>query len=435
MKLRIIGGGLAGSEAAYYAANQGIKVELFEMRPKKNTPAHKTELLAELVCSNSLGSDNLTAPGLLKSELRLLNSLIIKAAQETKVPAGKALAVDRYKFGEYITEKICSHPNINLNREEVTIIDPQIPTIIATGPLTSDGLSDNLKQFIGKEYLYFFDAISPIVEYESLNHEKIFKSSRYNNDQQDYINCPMNELEYKTFWNELVNADLAPVKDFDKYNPNYFEGCLPVEVLAKRGIDALRFGPMKPVGLIDPKTNKQPYAVVQLRQDNICGTLYNIVGFQTQLQWKEQKRVFSLIPGLENAEFVRFGVMHKNTYINSPIVLNPTLQLKKYPNIFIAGQLTGVEGYVESTAMGMVAAINAVLFLRKEKPVIFPKTTMIGALINYITNSNSNHFQPMNSNWGIIPEIEQKIKNKKIRNETKFKRALDDLKRIISNIS
>ncbi len=430
LELNIIGGGFAGSEAAWQAANRGIKVHLYEMRPVSMTPAHHTESFAEVVCSNSLGSTSEgSASALIKKELKLLDSLIIQCAEETKVPAGNALAVDRDNFSAKVTEKISNHPLIEIHREEVTEIDINKVNIIATGPLTSKQLTENIARLTGEEYFYFFDAAAPIVEYDSINRDIVFEQSRYDKGEGFYLNCPFTKEEYEIFWNELVKAELAPVKNFDVYddNKNFFEGCMPIEVMAKRGIDTPRFGPMKPVGLTDPRTERRPYAVVQLRQDNAAASLYNLVGFQTQLKWGEQKRVFRLIPGLENAEFVRFGVMHRNSYINSPKLLNPTMQLRNHKNIFIAGLLTGVEGYVESCAIGALAGINACMHLQNRELIELPETTMLGALSHYVSNTEiTKNFQPINSNWGIIKPLENHIRDKKQRNSSLMERAIND---------
>ncbi|WP_427338615.1 methylenetetrahydrofolate--tRNA-(uracil(54)-C(5))-methyltransferase (FADH(2)-oxidizing) TrmFO [Caloranaerobacter sp. DY30410] len=426
----VIGGGLAGCEASWQLANRGIKVKLFEMRPIKNTEAHHTDKLAELVCSNSLKSDSLeNAVGLLKAEMRMLNSLIIKAADNNKVPAGGALAVDREKFSEEITNKICNHPNIELIRKEITEIPTDSFVIIATGPLTSEGLTHNISKLTKAEYLYFYDAAAPIVTYESINMKKAFKGSRYNKGEADYINCPMNKEEYERFYEELIKAEVHPLKNFEKQI--VFEACMPIETMAKRGKETLLYGPLKPVGLENPITKEKYHAVVQLRQDNKEGTLYNIVGFQTNLKWGEQKRVFSLIPALENAEFVRYGVMHRNTYIDSPKVLKPTYQLKEHKNIMFAGQITGVEGYVESAASGLVAGINMSRILLDKEPVIFPIETALGSLSNYISDGSISDFQPMHINFGIMPELEHKVKNKKERNRLKSERSLKVLQKFI----
>eukprot|EP00825_Cyclidium_porcatum_P046934 TRINITY_DN7503_c0_g1_i1.p1 TRINITY_DN7503_c0_g1~~TRINITY_DN7503_c0_g1_i1.p1 ORF type:complete len:440 (-),score=32.75 TRINITY_DN7503_c0_g1_i1:48-1367(-) len=407
--IRIIGAGLAGSEAAWQAAEAGIEVELCEMRPVKMTPAHHTGLFAELVCSNSLGSEAMeNVGGLLKEELRRLKSLIIEAADETRIPAGGALAVDREKFSGYITERITNHPRIRRINIEITDLEYAGITIIATAPLTSPLMAEALREITGEQYLYFYDAAAPVVTADSIDMTKIFSASRYGKGSEDYLNCPMNQAEYELFWQELVNSETASLKEFEK--AIFFTGCMPVEVMAARGIDTLRFGPLKPVGLIDPKNGKQPYAVVQLRQENTEASLYNIVGFQTHLKWPEQKRVFKLIAGLENAEFVRLGVMHRNTFINSPKLLCPTLQLRSKEDLFAAGQITGVEGYVESTASGLAAGINAARLANKQQLLFFPQETALGALFRYITDIDNKIFQPMNMNFGIMPPLTQKVK-------------------------
>ena len=429
-KIKIIGAGLAGCEAAWQLANRNFKIELYEMRPQKFTPAHKTSMLAEIVCSNSLGSENdlnndrVTAAGILKEELKIFNSLIISCAENSRVPAGGALAVDREKFSSLITQKIINHENITLIRQEITEISNEIdPVIIATGPLTSDNLADNLKNFIG-DYIAFYDAVAPVILRDSINMQKVFVTGRYGRGD-DYINCPMNRQEYENFYNELIHAERNLPHDFE--SGKYFEGCMPVEAIAQRGIDTLRFGPMKPKGLINPETGREPYAAVQLRQDNSEGTLFNMVGFQTGLKWGEQKRIFSMINGLENAEFVRLGVMHRNTSVNAPIVLDEFLRVKNHENIFLAGQITGVEGYIESTAMGLAAAIN-IANLLNSKNYYFPRESAIGSLLNYLKTTDSKHFQPMNMNLGLFPEITQKIKNKKERAKFYRERALNSIK-------
>lgn len=401
-RITVIGGGLAGSEAAWQIAQHGIGVDLYEMRPQKRTPAHHTDRLAELVCSNSLGSyGEGSASALLKEEMKLLDSLIISCAWASRVPAGAALAVDRDLFAQTVTSRVESHPLINLLRQEY----PQVPSttvaVIATGPLTSAALAASLSNLTGQGALHFFDAAAPILTRESINMEIAYEKSRYDKGDGMYINCPMDRDQYDRFYEALIAAERAELKDFEKDTP-YFESCLPVEVIASRGRDTLRFGPMKPVGLEDPRTGKRPYAVVQLRQDNAAADLYNIVGFQTNLKWGEQKKVFCLIPGLESAEFVRLGVMHRNTYLNSPVVLSQDLSLKSRQNVFVAGQITGVEGYSESTATGLIAGRNAARKLRGLAPIILPPETMIGALIRYITHADPKNFQPINSNWGII---------------------------------
>ena len=444
-QITIIGGGLAGCEAAYQIAKRGIPVKLYEMKPVKFSPAHHNNNLAEIVCSNSFKSNlHTNACGLLKEELRILDSLLIKTADEVAVPAGQALAVDREKFAEAVTKKIGSLKNVEIARQEVgkagdkslEQLAKEGIVIVATGPLTSDALSSEIRELTGSEGLHFYDAAAPIIEKESIDMNIAFWGDRYaqergkeeelevwkerisQNKENNYINLPMNKEEYEAFWKELVNAEVVELHQFEKRE--IFEGCMPIEVMAKRGIDTLRFGPLKPVGFTDPRTGRRPYAVVQLRQDNTEGNLFNMVGFQTNLKYGEQKRVFSMIPGLQNAEFVKYGVMHRNTFINSPELLEPTYQLKNNRNIFFAGQITGVEGYVESIASGLVAGLNAVKLYQamqereemKEKWVVFPKETMIGALSNYIATENKN-FQPMNANFGILPELPEKIKDKK----------------------
>jgi methylenetetrahydrofolate--tRNA-(uracil-5-)-methyltransferase len=423
-KFNVIGAGLAGCEAAWQIAQRGGKVRLHEMKPQKKSQAHHIDTFAELVCSNSFRSNSLeNAVGLLKEELRRMSSLIIHCADKTSVPAGGALAVDREAFSSLVTNSINKHKNIEIIYGEVQAIPQGGITIIATGPLTSDVLSFEISKLVGDESLYFFDAAAPIVKKDSINMEKAFAASRYNKGSDDYINCPMNKEEYTKFYNALISAETAEVKDFDKRL--IFEGCMPVEIMAARGIDTLRYGPMKPVGIINPHTGTKPYAVVQLRQDNFEGTLFNIVGFQTRLKWSEQKKVFTMIPGLENAEFVRFGVMHRNTFINSPVLLMPTYRMRKYENIYFAGQITGVEGYVESTASGLVAGINAYADAYGKKPVIFPRTTAIGALANYISTSSIGDFQPININFGIIEQPENRVRNKRERYISISKRALE----------
>ena len=424
-KVIIIGAGMAGSEAAWQVANRGIKVDLYEMRPVKNTPAHKTDLFAELVCSNSLrGAGMENAVGVLKEEMRRLGSVIMEAADATKVPAGGALAVDRKGFSQYITDKVTNHPNINVIHEELEKIpyEENALTIVASGPLTAGKLAENIGELMGQKYFYFYDAAAPIVTLESVDMTKAWKASRYNKGEAAYINCPMNKEEYLHFWNELVNSEKAETHNFEK--EVFFEGCMPVEEMASRGEDTLLFGPLKPVGLENPADGKLPYAVVQLRQDNADGTLYNIVGFQTHLKWGEQKRVFGLIPGLENAEFVRYGVMHRNTFINSPEKMRPTLQFKDNDKLFFAGQMTGVEGYVESASSGLVAGINAARICQGLEPVVFPAETAHGSLCHYITTAPAKHFQPMNVNFGIMSPIKERIRDKKQKKMMIAERAL-----------
>lgn len=425
-RARVIGGGLAGVEAAWQLAQAGVSVDLFEMRPVTPTPAHHTDRLAELVCSNSLGAfGEGTASGLLKAEMRTLGSLVLRAADKAAVPAGGALAVDRDSFAAAITTAISAHPLIRLIRAEVKELDLEIPTVLATGPLTSDGMSEALQRLTGREHLHFFDAAAPILTLESLDMGKIFKAARYNKGEGVYLNCPMTKDEYEAFWHELVNAEGAVLHLAEE--KQFFEGCLAVEVLARRGIHTLRYGPMKPVGLDDPKTGRWPYAVVQLRQDNVAGDLYNMVGFQTQLKWGEQQRVFRMIPGLEQAEFIRLGVMHRNTYLDSPQFLDSTLQWRTHPSLFAAGCLIGVEGYTESAASGMVAGLNLGRVLRGETPLEFPRTTMLGSLLHYVSHAEAKHFQPMNSNWGILESVEGfKKKDKQAKRAFLWERALRD---------
>ena len=428
--VKVIGAGLAGCEAAWQLAKAGIKVKLYEMRPHKMTPAHHTEYFAELVCSNSLRSNQLeNAVGLLKEEMRRLDSLIIKCADKNTVPAGGALAVDRDKFSQDITSIIESNPNIEIVREEVTKIPENEYVIIATGPLTSDELSRSIKEYLGQDYLYFYDAASPIVAYDSIDMNVAFKASRYGKGEDDYINCPFDMEQYNIFYNEIINAQRVALKEFEK--EIIFEGCMPIEVMASRGPKTLLFGPLKPKGIENPRNKKQPYAVVQLRQDNQEGTLYNMVGFQTNLKWDEQKRVFSMIPGLENAEFVRYGVMHKNTYINSPKVLEPTLQTVSNNKLFFAGQITGVEGYVESTSSGLIAGLNMARILNGMKPLIFPKSTAHGSLCAYITDRTIKNFQPMNINFGIFEQIKEKYKSKKEKNMAYSDKALQEIENLM----
>ncbi len=432
MAVKVIGAGLAGCEAAWQIANAGFAVNLYEMKPQKYSPAHHYSGMAELVCSNSLKAARVeSAAGLLKAEMERLGSLIIPCAKQTQVEAGGALAVDREKFSDLVTEKIKSHPLINVISEEVGSF-PEENAIIATGPLTSGNLAASINEKCG-DYLSFFDAAAPIVTYDSLDKDKVFFASRYGRGDADYINCAMNKEEYELFYNELINAESAPLKEFDRESFKVYEGCMPVEVLAKRGEDTMRFGPLKPVGLVDKRTGKRPYAVVQLRKENKTGTMYNLVGFQTNLKFGEQKRVFSLIPGLENAEFVRYGVMHRNSFIKSPELLNATFEMKKYPGIFFAGQITGVEGYIESAASGIIAGINMVRRLKSEPEFIMPPETMIGALSSYISDSyNADNFQPMGCNMGILPELGERIKDKQIKYQMYAERSLSKLNELIN---
>ncbi|MFX4302085.1 methylenetetrahydrofolate--tRNA-(uracil(54)-C(5))-methyltransferase (FADH(2)-oxidizing) TrmFO [Alicyclobacillus tolerans] len=432
-RVTVIGAGLAGSEAAWQLAKAGIEVDLYEMRPTQSTPAHHTPYFAELVCTNSLRSNLLTnAVGLLKEEMRRLDSIIIRIADLTAVPAGGALAVDREQFSADITKTLENHPLIRIYREEVKALPQNQLCIVATGPLTSQAMSEQIARLMGEDYLYFFDAAAPILTRESVNMDKVFAQSRYDKGDADYLNCPFTEQEFDDFYDALVHAETAPLKEFEE--EKYFEGCMPIEVMAKRGKQTLLFGSMKPVGLTDPRTGKRPFAVVQLRQDNAAATLLNMVGFQTHLKWGEQTRVFRMIPGLENAEIVRFGVMHRNTYINSPKLLNPTYQAKMNPYLFFAGQMTGVEGYVESAAAGLVAGINAGRLARNLNPLVFPQTTAIGSLAHYITQTDSKYFQPMNATFGLLPPLDEKIVDKKKRAEKLSERALYDLQKFLHGV-
>jgi methylenetetrahydrofolate--tRNA-(uracil-5-)-methyltransferase len=435
--LAIIGGGLAGSEAAWQAAERGVRVTLYEMRPTRNTPAHVSGRLAELVCSNSMGARSVDrAMGLLKEEMRRLGSLIIACAEAAAVPAGAALAVDREVFAEAVTAHITQHPNIELRRQEVTHI-PEGPVIIATGPLTSDTLAKEIIALTGEDRLSFFDAMAPIVEAESINMDVAFRASRYGRGEQDegdYINCSMVEEEYDAFVDALLTAQVIPLRDFEREDQRFFEACLPLEVLAARGRDALAFGPLRPVGLTDPRTGRRPYAVVQLRQDNLAATLYNMVGFQTNLRWGEQKRVFRMIPGLENAEFMRYGQMHRNTFINSPTLLDETLRYSLVPPLWFAGQITGTEGYVGSTMGGLVAGLNAARFLQGQPPLVFPETTMIGALLHYIAHADPMDFQPMKANFGLMPPLEKRVRRKQERYQAYARRALAGLESVINEL-
>ena len=437
MTVKVIGAGLAGCEAAWQLANAGINVELYEMKPKKFTPAHKYTGLAELVCSNSLKAERVeSAAGLLKEEMRRLGSLTMLAAEVSRVSAGGALAVNREQFSDFITEKINAHPNITLISEEVSEI-PEGYVIIATGPLTSDALSKSIGKLIGEDYLYFHDAAAPIVTAESLDKSLVFEASRYGRGEPDYLNCPMNKEEYLNFYTELLNAESAPLHDFEHEGHKDFkvyEGCMPIEVLAKRGEDTMRFGPLKPVGLTDPRTGNRPYAVVQLRKENNDGTLYNLVGFQTNLKFGEQKRVFSLITGLANAEFVRYGVMHRNTYLNSPKVLDKHFCFKPDPRIYFAGQMTGVEGYIESAASGIYAGMSLARRLLGKPEITLPVDTMLGALANYVEVGSEHNFQPMGSNMGILPDLPERIKNKQDKYAALAARALKSLDEALKDI-
>lgn len=425
VEVTIIGAGLAGSEAAWQVAQAGVAVKLYEMRPTKMTEAHHTSDFAELVCSNSLRGNNLTnAVGVLKEEMRKLNSVIIQSADDTSVPAGGALAVDREEFSALVTKRVKEHPLVTVVEEELTTI-PEGITIIATGPLTSAPLSKAIQEFNGSEGFYFYDAAAPILDKTTIDMDKVYLKSRYDKGEAAYLNCPMNEEEFHAFREALITAEVAPIKEFEK--EKYFEGCMPIEVMAARGPKTMLFGPMKPVGLEDPKTGKRPYAVIQLRQDNAAASLYNIVGFQTHLKWGEQKRVFRMIPGLEQAEIVRYGVMHRNSFLNSPELLKPTYQSQKREDLFFAGQMTGVEGYVESAASGLLAGINAARLAKNQSPIVFPRETAIGGMAYYITHAEGKHFQPMNANFGLFPELPERIRDKKLRYETLANRALEAL--------
>ncbi|WP_106766080.1 FADH(2)-oxidizing methylenetetrahydrofolate--tRNA-(uracil(54)-C(5))-methyltransferase TrmFO [Paenibacillus faecalis] len=429
-KVTVIGAGLAGSEAAWQIASRGIPVTLYEMRPVVKTPAHHTDKFAELVCSNSFRANGLgNAIGVLKEEMRMLNSLVIGSADQNAVPAGGALAVDRDGFSENITKTLHQHPLIEVVNEEIQHIPEEGIVVIATGPLTSPTLSEEIREMTGEDYFYFYDAAAPIIEKDSIDMSKVYLASRYDKGEAAYLNCPMTEEEFDAFYDALINAEVAALKDFEK--EIYFEGCMPIEVMMKRGKQTALFGPMKPVGLVNPHTGELPYAVVQLRQDNAAGTLYNMVGFQTHLKWGEQKRVISMIPGLENAEIVRYGVMHRNTFVNSPKLLKPTYQVKTRPNLYFAGQMTGVEGYVESAASGLIAGINAARAAKGQEGLIFPRETTMGSMAYYITNTDPDHFQPMNANFGLLPGLETRIRKKKEKNEALANRALEHIRGFI----
>ena len=430
-KITVIGAGLAGCEAAHKLSSLGFSVRLCEMKPEKRTPAQKSDGFAELVCSNSLKAMRLeSAAGLLKEEMRRLGSVTMEAAERTSVAAGGALAVDRELFSEYITEKIKSDPNIEIVTGEVTEPPSEGIVIVATGPLTSDALAENLRQKFGGT-LSFFDAVAPIVTTDSVDMDKVFMGARYDRGEADYINCPMERDEYDAFYDALVSAERAPLHDFDVADPKVYEGCMPIEVMAGRGRDTLRYGPLRPVGLIDPHTGRRPWANIQLRKENAAGTMYNIVGFQTNLKFGEQKRVFSMIPGLEHAEFVRYGVMHRDTFMDSPRLLSKSLSLKSEPRLFFAGQFTGVEGYTESAATGILAGINAARFASGEEPLVLPPETMLGALVNYITDESVDNFQPMGANMGILPPLEKKIRHKDERYAALAERAIAGLEAVL----
>lgn len=431
-KVTIIGAGLAGSEAAWQAAKAGVDVDLYEMRPQKLTPAHETSNFAELVCTNSMRSNQLSnAVGLLKEEMRQMDSLIMRAADKTAVPAGGALAVDRDKFSEMVTKTLKNLPNVTVHEEEITEIPKEGITVIATGPLTSDKLAEQIQAFCGTDSLHFFDAAAPIVDADSIDMNIVYKKSRYDKGEAAYLNCPMDKEQFYKFYHNLVDAETAELHGFE--DKNVFEGCMPIEVMAKRGEKTMLFGPLKPVGLEDPKTGKTPYAVVQLRQDNASASMYNIVGFQTHLKYGEQKRVFSMIPGLENARFVRYGKMHRNTYIASPEVLNPTYEARQQKNLFFAGQMTGVEGYVESAGSGLIAGLNAARTAKGEELLTFPNSTALGSMAHYITTTSAKHFQPMNASYALLPKLDKKVRNKQDRHLEISKRALADLKQFKEN--
>jgi methylenetetrahydrofolate--tRNA-(uracil-5-)-methyltransferase len=430
--VNVIGAGLAGSEAAWQVAQAGVPVHLYEMRPIKSTEAHHTGNFAELVCSNSLRGNSLAnAVGVLKEEMRRLNSVVITSADQTAVPAGGALAVDRDSFSELITKRVKEHPLVTVISEEITSI-PEGLTIIATGPLTSAPLAQAIRSFNGSDGFYFYDAAAPIIDKNSIDMDKVYLKSRYDKGEAAYLNCPMTKEEFEAFREALIQAEVAPLKEFEQ--EKYFEGCMPIEVMANRGPKTMLFGPMKPVGLEDPKTGKRPYAVIQLRQDNAVASLYNIVGFQTHLKWGEQKRVFQMIPGLEQAEIVRYGVMHRNSFMNSPELLQQTYQSRLRDDLFFAGQMTGVEGYVESAASGLVAGLNAARLAKGLEPVVFPQETAIGSMAYYITHASGKHFQPMNANFGLFPELPERIRDKKSRYEALATRALDSLEKVTTGV-
>jgi len=432
IEVTVVGAGLAGTEAAWQIATRGVPVRLFEMRPTRPTPVHRTDRFAELVCSNSLRSDHLSnAHGLLKEEMRRLGSLVLEAAGDARVPAGQALAVDRDVFAQRITDTIESSPLIRVVREELHAIPEDGIVVLATGPLTSESLSSSISDFTGSEHLYFYDAVSPVVEVDTIDFTKAFRASRYGKGGDDYINCPMSREEYQRFYDALMAASTIDVHEVDK--GVYFESCLPIEVMASRGVDTLRFGPMKPVGLADPKTGREAYAVVQLRQDNLAATLYNVVGFQNQLKWGEQKRILRMVPGLENAEFARFGMIHRNTYINAPQVLRATFQTRSRDTLFFAGQISGVEGYTESAASGLIAGTNAAglaLGLPLREP---PKTTALGALGHYISHADAKDYQPTNIAFGLLPSLDPPVRNRRARKEAMVERALFDLDEFIAS--
>jgi methylenetetrahydrofolate--tRNA-(uracil-5-)-methyltransferase len=428
LRVTIVGGGLAGCEAAWQLARRGVGVDLFEMRPGRSTPVHHTGDLAELVCSNSLRGNGLEqAAGLLKEEMRRLDSLVVRVADGVRVPAGSALAVDRGLFARRMTEAIESLPTVRLFRREITRIPDDPLTIVATGPLTSDGLAEHMAAFVGEEHLYFFDAVSPVVEADTIDFERTFRASRYGKGGDDYLNCPLDEVGYGAFHRAVTTAECASLKEFEK--ERFFEGCLPIEVIASRGPDTLRFGPLKPVGLVDPRTGRRPHAVVQLRQDDLAASHYSMVGFQTQLKWGEQKRVFRMIPGLERAEFVRYGMIHRNTFVNAPLVLEPTFETRRRAGLFLAGQMSGVEGYVESAASGLLAGIGSALRARGREPAPFPEDTALGALGRYVARSDPAHYQPTNVAFGLLPELPRRVRDRLRKRLALARRALESLER------
>ena len=432
-RVTIVGGGLAGSEAAWQLARRGVSVDLFEMRPVRHTPVHQTGDLAELVCSNSLRGNSLDqAAGLLKEEMRRMGSLIIRVADEVRVPAGSALAVDRGLFAQRVTEAVTALPQVTLHREETPRLPEGPVVIVATGPLTSDALAAEIAAFVGQTHLYFYDAVSPVVDAETIDFSRTFRASRYGKGGDDYVNCPLDEAEYDAFYRALTTAECAELHAFD--HEFFFEGCLPVEVIASRGRDTLLFGPMKPVGLVDPRTGRRPFAVVQLRQDNLAASHFSVVGFQTQLKWGEQKRVFQMIPGLAQAEFVRMGMIHRNTYVNAPSTLEPTFETRQRPGLFFAGQMSGVEGYVESAASGLLAGVGAAFRARGEEPVAFPEDTALGALGRYIARSDPRHYQPTNIAFGLLPELPQRVRDKARKRMAMAERALGSLERFQSRL-
>jgi len=434
--VKVIGGGLAGSEAAWQLAERGVRVQLFEMRPRRQTGAHVSDRLAELVCSNSLGSklpDRAT--GVLQNELRMMNSLLIRAADEAAVPAGGALAVDREVFAKHVTSRLEAHPLIEIIREEVTEI-PDGPTIIATGPLTADKLAHEIAKLADQDHLYFYDALAPIVEAESIDMDVAFRANRYGHGDEegkegDYINCPMTKVEYEQFVQALLAAETVQLREFEEEDPQFFERCMPIEQIASRGFDSLAFGPMRPVGLTDPRTGKRPHAVVQLRQDNIAASLYNLVGFQTNIRYGSQREILQMIPGLENASFIRFGQMHRNTFVNSPTLLEPTMQFRERETLYFAGQITGVEGYVGNVATGLLAAVNLARYMQGLSTWVLPRETMLGALCHYVTHAEPKHFQPMKANFGIVPDLETRIPNKRERYAAYAERAREAMQESI----